>query len=129
MRRNIDKRRTTFGNKCRRKFGAGAVGQIERAALRVQHTCGAFDNQAVQISRPDRFAKCFPETVQEIEDQGLFDLHFLVRTFESANASSLSQQRVNPNAQTCDEQPEKNSWPHEIVASLLPRGRLMKVLL
>src|SRR5439155_714273 len=50
------------------------------------------------------------------------------RTFQPANASALSQERVNPRGQTGDQQPEKNGWPHEIVASLLPRRRLMKVL-
>jgi hypothetical protein len=40
----------------------------------------------------------------------------------------LSEQRINPPRQTRDQQPEENGWPHEVVASLLLRCRLMKVL-
>jgi hypothetical protein len=41
---------------------------------------------------------------------------------------ALSHQRINPRGQTRDQQPEENGWPHEVVASLLPRCRLMEVL-
>jgi hypothetical protein len=40
----------------------------------------------------------------------------------------LSQQRINPRDQAGDQQPKKNGWPHEMVASLFPRCRLMEVL-
>src|SRR5204862_8299216 len=54
--------------------------------------------------------------------------NFFLRMFQPANASALSHQRINPRSQTHDQQPEENGWPHEVVASLLPRCRLMQVL-
>ena len=128
MRRNVHQRRTTLRNESRHKFGPGSISQIKRATLCVEDAGRSFDNQSVQIRRPDCFAESLAQPVQEIENQGLLDLNFFLRMFQPANASALSHQRINPRSQTHDQQPEENGWPHEVVASLLPRCRLMEVL-
>ena len=129
MRRNIHQRRTTFRDEGRHKLCPGSIGQIKRATMGVEDAGRSFDNQSMQIRRPDCFAESFAKSMQEIENQGLLDLNLFLRTFQPANAPSLPQQSVNPQTETGDQQPEENRWPHEVLASLLRRCRLMKVLL
>jgi len=128
MRWNVHQRRTTFGDEGWRKFCSASVGQIKCAALGIEDARRSFNNQAMQIRWSNCLAKSLAQSVKEIEDERLFYLNFFLRTLESPNASPLSHQRIDPRGQACDQQPEKNGWPHEIVASLLPRRRLMEVL-
>ena len=93
---NIDQWRATFGNKSGCKFGAGAVGHVKRAALRIEDARRAFNNKPMQIARPNRFAKRFAQAVQKIEDERFLDLDFLFRTLELADAAPLPERVENP---------------------------------
>src|SRR5207248_4927622 len=113
-------------NKCRRELRPTSIGQIKRSPLSIENTRCSFDNQAVQIGRPDRFAESFTKAVQEIEDQRLLDLDFFLRALQPANAASLSQQGVHPQPKAADQQPNEDSWRER--GQLFPRCRLMAVL-
>ena len=89
FRRNIDKRRATFGDKCRGKLQAGAIRQVKRAAVSIENARGAFDDKPMQIVRPDRFGKRFTEPMQEIENERFFDLDFLIGTLQHPDAALL----------------------------------------
>ncbi len=108
----------------RHQFRAGAIGQVKRAAVRVENAGRAFDNQPMQVVGPDRFAEGFAESVQEIEDQRFLDLNLLLRTFQRPNAPRHAPSGKNPARQRRDQQPEEKDWPHDGPASLLPRCSL-----
>ena len=92
---HFDQRRTTFRKKAGASLRAGAIGHVKRAAMRIENAGRAFDDQAVQIVRPDRFAKGFAEAVQEIEDERFLDLDFLLRALELADAPVVAAAQVN----------------------------------
>ena len=129
VRRNIDKRRTTLGDECRRQFRARAIGHVKRAAMRVQNARRAFYDQAMQVMGPDRFAERFTEPVQEIEDECFLDLNFLFRAFQDSNPLGLPQRGEDPPGDRREQQSEEKNRPHVGRASLLRRRLVMKVLL
>ena len=110
MRRDIDQRRATLGNKRGREFNSASVGEVKRAALGIEHPGRALDDQSMQIRRPDGFAKGFTEAVEKIEDEGLFDLHLFVGPFQAPNAATLPEKSKNPNREAGDKQPEQKGW-------------------
>ena len=96
--------------------------------MRVQHTRRAFDDQAVQFLRSNRLAKCFPKTVQKIEDECFLDLNLFMRTLQDSNPAYLKPGGKNPSGYRRYKQPEKKIRPHHERASLLRRRLVMKVL-
>jgi hypothetical protein len=58
----------------------------------------------MQIRGPDRFAKSLAQSVKKIEDQRLFDLNLLLRSFQSPNTSSLSQKGEDPQRKADNQQ-------------------------
>ena len=117
---HFDQRRTAFGKESRLQHRAGAIGQIKRAAVRIEDAHRAFDDQAMQIMRPDDVAKSFAEAVEEIENETFLDLDFLVRAFEPADAPALPLIGQEP----ADErrrraaQKEESAWERSRVTSL-----------
>ena len=109
VRGNIDQRRTTLGNKGRRKLCPGAIGQVKRAAVSIENAGRAFDDEAMQIVRPDRLAKRFAEAVQEIEDERFLDLDFLVRTLERADAPRCDTRGENQPARQATSSPRRRN--------------------
>ena len=85
----------------------GAIGQIKRAAVRIENADRTFDDQAMQIMRPDDIAKGFAEAVEEIENEIFLDLDFLVRALEAADAPALPLISEQPADERGDEQPEE----------------------
>jgi hypothetical protein len=81
IRRNIDERRTAFGDKSRRELPARAISDIKRAALRIENTRSAFDNEPMKFLGSNRLSEGFAKTVQEIEDEGLLYLNLLMGPF------------------------------------------------
>ena len=71
------------------KLVPGAIREVKRAAMRIENADRAFDDQAMQIVRPDDVAKGFAEAVEEIEDEVFLDLDFLLRALELANPPAL----------------------------------------
>src|ERR1700737_5509120 len=113
MRRNIHQRRTTFRNEGGHKLCPGSISQIKRATLCVEHARRSFDNQSMQICRPDCFTESLAKSVQEIENQRLLDLNFFLRTFQPANASAQAQQGINPSDQTRDQNQKEKGGTQE----------------
>ena len=71
-----------------------------------------FHDQAVQVSRADRFGKRLAQAVQKIEDQRLLDLNLFLRPLELADPIALLLPGEKPTGETRQQQPEKNNWPH-----------------
>ena len=109
MARHQHQRRTTLGKKCRHQFVAAAIGQIKRAAMGIENPRRSLDNQPVQIVRPDRFTEGFPQPVQEIEDEGFFDLDLFLRPLESMNFASLPKGGESPTAKSQRPRPRRES--------------------
>ena len=82
----------------------------------------------MKIRRADRFTKCFAQAVKEIENQCFLDLDGFLRAFQLPNAAPLAHFDIDQTAQARDQQPEEKEWPHEQLARLFPRCRLMEVL-
>ena len=97
--------------------------------MRIENARRPFHDQAMKVVRPDRFPKRFAESVQEIENQRLFDLDFLFRPLEHVDAARERPHAQGPPDQRRYEQREKENWPHGKPASLLRRCLVMKVLL
>ena len=95
--------------------------------MRIENADRAFDDQAMQIMRPDGVAKGFAETVEEIEDQSFLDLDFLVRAFEAADAPALPLISQQPADERSDEQPEKKK-AHGSEARLLRWAFVLEIL-
>ncbi len=93
---NFNERRAAFGNERRRQLRTGSVGQVKRAAVRVENTRRTFDNQSMQAVGPDRFAEGFPKSVQKIEDERFLDLNFFFRAFQCPNPPGLPLRGINP---------------------------------
>ena len=96
MRRHFNQRRSTFGNKRWRKFRTAAINEIKSATLGVENACCAFNNQTMQVRRTNCVAERFPKSVKKIKNERFFDLNFFLRTFQSPNASPLTQQSIDP---------------------------------
>jgi hypothetical protein len=128
VRRHFDERRASLGNECRDQFGAGTISQIKRATMGIENTARSFDNQTMEIARPNRFAERFSQAVQEIEDQRFLDLDLLLGALQRANASELGAGREEPAGQRREQEHEENGWPHGRRASLLRRCLVMKIL-
>ena len=96
--------------------------------MRIENARRAFDNQAMQIIGPDRFAERFTQSVQKIENQSLFDLDLFLRAFQLPDPTAQLQPGENPAGQKCEQQSVEKIWPHERPASLLRRCLVMKVL-
>jgi len=94
----------------------------------IENPARSFDNQTMEIVRPNRFAECFSQAVQEIEDEGFLDLDLLLGTLQRANAEELGAGREEPAGQRRELEHEENGWPHGRRASLLRRCLVMKVL-
>ena len=129
FRRNIDKRRATFGDKCRGKLQASAIRQVKRAAVSIENARGAFDDKPMQIVRPDRFGKRFTEPMQEIENERFFDLDFLIGTLQHPDAALLPLSGVDPSGNRGQKESGEKNRPHDGPASLLRRRFVVKVLL
>ena len=124
---HFDQRRTTLGKECRLQARPGAIGHVKRAAVRIEDADRAFDDQAMQIMRPDDIAKGFAEAVEEIEDEIFLDLDFLVRAFEAADTPALPLIGQQPADERSDEQPEKKK-AHGSEARLLRWAFVLEVL-
>ena len=124
---HFDERRTTLGKECRLQARPGAIHHVKRATVRIENAGRAFDDQAMQIMRPDDIAKGFAEAVEEIEDEIFLDLDFLVRAFELADAPALPLISQQPADERSDEQPEKKN-AHGSEARLLRRAFVLEVL-
>ena len=118
LRGNVDQWRAAFRYKRGRKFGAGTIGHVKRASLRIEDARGAFNNKPMQIARPNRFAKRFAQAMQKIEDERFLDHDFLFRTLELADATSLPERSDNHSRQSGDKQPGKKR-KHNETAGLL----------
>ena len=128
MRRNIDQRRTTLGDKSRHKFRAGAVRHIKCAAVRVENARSSLHNEPMQFLGSNGLPKSFTETVQKIENERFLDLDLLVRTLQHPNPPRLEVDGKNPSYNRRDKESEEKSRPHRARASLLQRRLVMKVL-
>ena len=73
----------------------------------------SLDNQPVQIVRLDRFTKGLPQPVQEIEDEGFFDLDLFLRALESMNFASLAKGGESPTQNREGQGREEKAWPHD----------------
>ena len=62
--------------------------------MRIENAGRTFHDEAMQIGRPDCLAKCFAESVQEIENKSLFDLDFLVRSLERPDRGAIERGRL-----------------------------------
>src|SRR5205814_6307439 len=82
----------------------------------------------MQIRRPDRFGKRFPEPVEKIEDERFLDLNFFLRAFELANANALPPPGEGPGRERRDEQAEENDWPHAPRKGSVRRRLVVQVL-
>src|SRR5205814_8759120 len=82
----------------------------------------------MQIRRPDRFGKRFPEPVEKIEDERFLDLNFFLRAFELANANALPPPGEGPGRERRDEQAEENDWPHAPRRKSVRRRLVVEVL-
>ena len=96
--------------------------------MRIQNTCRPLDDEPVQFLRSDGFAESFSEPMQEIENEGLFDLNFLMGAFQCSNPLPLVVGGKDPPGHRRQKQSEKKSRPHHAGASLLRRRLVMKVL-
>jgi hypothetical protein len=82
---NVHQRRTALGDKRWSKFPACSIGHVKRAAVRVQNTRSAFDDEPVQLLRPNGFLESLAEAVQKIEDKRFLDLNFFMRALQPSN--------------------------------------------
>ena len=96
--------------------------------MRVENARSPFDDEPMKFLRSNRLSKGFAKSVQEIENERLLDLDFLMRPLQLANPLSLEIARGNPSGNGRDKQSEENSRPHCARASLLRRRLAMKVL-
>ena len=85
---------------------------IKRAAVCVQNTRGALDDEPMQFLGSNRFPKRFAQTVQEIEDERFLDLNFLMRALQPANSPRLEISSDNPPGERRDKQSKEKSRPH-----------------
>src|SRR4029453_8549237 len=126
--RNIHQRWAALGDKGWSKLTARTIRHVKRAAVCVQNARCPFDDEPVQFLRPNGFAEGFAKPVQEIKNQGFFDLNFLMGAFQPPNSPSLPVGGKNPPGDRRHQQSEEESRPHDGRASLLRRRLVMKVL-
>src|SRR5207237_6909449 len=100
----------------------------KRRAVSVENASGTFDNQPVQIVRPDNISKGFAQTVEKIEDEIFFDLDLLFRALELANPPALPLISDQPPDERDDKQP-KEEKAHGAEIGLLRWALVMEVLL
>ena len=79
----------------------------------IENAGRSFDDQPVQIVRLDRFTEGFPQPVQEIEDEGFFDLDLFLRPLESMNFASLPKGGESPTQNRKGQGREEKAWPHD----------------
>ena len=104
---NFHQGRTTLRNIGRRQASSGAVGHVKRAAVRIENATRALDDQAVQISGPDCLGEGLAEAVQKIEDERFFDLHFLLRALDLADAPEQPTSCEDPTSKRRNQQSDK----------------------
>ena len=126
--RNLNKRRTAFGDKGRREPFAGAITQIKGAPLRIHNARGAVDDKPMQFLRSNRFPESLAQTVQEIEDERFLDLDFLMRALEPANSAHLEIGSSNPSDHRRDKESQKEESATSRRATLFRRRLVMKIL-
>src|SRR6266567_1071371 len=81
--------RAAFRDKNWSELSAGAIGHIKRATVCIENTRRPLHDEPVQLIRPNSFPKSFSKPVEEIENKSLFDLDFLMRTFQYSNPPDL----------------------------------------
>ena len=91
--------------------------------MRIENAGRTLDDQAVQIGRPDCLGKGLAEAVQEIEDQRLFDLDFLLRALELADPRRSCNQRDEPPARDATSSPRRRDGHMRQTARLLRASR------
>src|SRR5262245_20878700 len=110
--RKIYQRRTAFRDECGRELATCPIGHVERAAVGVKNAHGPFHNESMQFLGSNGSPERFAQPVEEIEDERLLDLNFLMRTLQSANSPSLEICGDTPAGQRRDEQSKEKSRPH-----------------
>ena len=83
----------------------------------------------MQISGANGFRKGLAQPVEKIEDERLFDLNFLFRALELADANALPPPSEEPSRERRDEQPEEKNWPQAPRAESVRRRLVIEVLL
>src|SRR5437763_11182761 len=78
----------------------------------IENPCRSLDDQPMQIMRPDRFTKSFPQPVQEIENESFLDLDFFFRSLERVNFTSLPKRGESPTQNRQAQGREEKAWPH-----------------
>ena len=79
----------------------------------IENPRGSLDNQPVQIVRLDRFTKGFSQPVQEVEDEGFFDLDLFLRPLEGMNFASLPKGGKNPSQSREGQGRKEKTWPYD----------------
>ena len=117
---HFDQRRAALGKKCRLQARPGAIGDVKRPTVRIEDADRAFDDQAMQIMRPDDIAKGFAEAVEEIENEIFLDLDFLVRAFEAADAprAAADKSTASRRAKRRAARKEESAWERSEITSL-----------
>ena len=96
--------------------------------MSIQDARGSLDNEPVKVVRPDRFAKRFAKSMQEIEDERFLDQDLFLGTFELANPATQKMRGDDPPAERRDEQCNQKSRPHQW-ANLFRCRLVMQILL
>src|SRR5919204_1050159 len=83
----------------------------------------------MKLVRTDRLAERLTQTVEEIEDERLLNLNFLLRALKQPHPAGEQNRRVDPAADGREQQSQEKSRPHGRSARLLGGRLLMQVLL
>src|SRR5262245_60338633 len=112
MWRNIDQRRTAFGDEDGSELATCPIRDVERASVCVKNAHGPLHNESMQFVRANCPPERFSQPVEEIEDQRFLDLNLFMRTLQSANSPTLEIDSDTPTSQRRDKQSEEKSRPH-----------------
>ena len=91
-RRKHDQGRTAFGEKGRKKVCTVLVGQVKRAAVRLEDMLGSLDDEAVEFSRRHSFREGSPESVEEVKDPSLLLMDLGGTPLELAHAAPRTEE-------------------------------------
>ncbi len=68
--------------------------------MRVEDASRAFDDEAMQVVRPNRFAKSLAKAMEKIENERLLDLDLFLRTLKRAEPAALNARGNDPTRET-----------------------------
>src|SRR5205814_9468793 len=86
---NIYERRTALRDECGRELATCPISDVECAAVCVKNVHGALHNESMQLVRSNCSAERFAQPVEEIENEGHFDLNLLMRALQFSNSPRL----------------------------------------